>query len=72
VSAGTTAQNDRIKNFIDYNVFYNNLNAPSAISYGAHDTTGGANPYVDQTNNDYTLTSTYINTGYPQTNFPGY
>ncbi len=72
VGAGTAAQNDRVKGFIDYNVFYNNLNAPNAISYGAHDQVGGADPYVDQANNDYTLTSTYVNTGYPQTNFPGY
>ncbi len=70
---GSTAVNDRLRAFVDYNVYYNNLNAPLAISYGAHDTTGGANPYVDQTNNDYTLTSTYIATGYPaQANFPGY
>ena len=70
--AGTTAQNDRQKMFIDYNVFYNNLNAPNAISYGLNDNRTGSNPYVDQPNDDYTLTSTYINTGYPQTKFPGY
>jgi hypothetical protein len=72
MGAGTTAQNDRVKIFIDYNTFYNNLNAPNAISYGANDQIGGANPYVDQSNNDYTLTSTYVNTGFPQSKFLGY
>lgn len=72
VGAGTTAQNDRVKLLLDYNTFYNNLNSPSAVSYGPNDHTGGSNPYVDQANNDYTLTSTYVNTGYPQTKFLGY
>ena len=72
VLVGTTTPNDRVKNFIDYNVFYNNLNAPNAISYGTHDTTGGADPYVNQSLGDYTLTSTYKDAGYSQANLPGY
>ena len=53
--AGTTAQNDRVKQFIDYNVFYNNTTDVNAISYGAHDTHGGSNPYVGQSAENYTL-----------------
>jgi hypothetical protein len=55
VAAGTTAQNDRVKGFIDYNVFYNNTADTNAISYGAHDTHGGSNPYVGQGTENYSL-----------------
>lgn len=72
VSAGTTAQNDRVKMGCNNNVYYNNTADVNAISYGANDTHGGANPFVDQANDDYTLTAAYIDTGYPTTKFPGY
>lgn len=72
VGAGTLAQNNRVKCMIDYNMFYNNTTNYNAVGAGAHDVTGGANPFVDQPNGDYTLTSTYIATGYPQAKFPGY
>jgi hypothetical protein len=55
VSAGTTAQNDLVKSFVDYNVFYNNNADLNAISYGPHDTHGGSNPYVGQATENYTL-----------------
>ncbi len=63
VGAGTTDQNDRIKSLIDYQTWYNNTTDVSAISRGSHDTTGGTDPYTDQTNNDYTLVSGRWNTG---------
>jgi hypothetical protein len=55
ISAGTTAVNDRIKIFIDYNVYYNNTADVTAISLGAHSTSGGSNPYVGQSTENYTL-----------------
>lgn len=72
ISAGTTATNDKVKMGADFNVYYNNTGDVNAISYGVNDQHGGADPYVDQVNNDYTLTTTYKNTGFPQGNFPGY
>jgi hypothetical protein len=55
VDAGTAATNDRIKGFIDYNVYYNNSTDVNAISYGPHDTHGGSNPFVGQATENYTL-----------------
>lgn len=55
VDAGTTAANNQVKLFVDYNTFYNNTADLNAISYGAHDTHGGSNPYVGQATENYTL-----------------
>lgn len=55
IDAGTTAQNDRVKAFVDYNVYYNNTANYSAISAGAHDTAAGSDPYVGQSTENYTL-----------------
>lgn len=71
---------DGVRTLVDYNTFYNNASDLSGISYGPHDTSSNAsapkvnanNPFVDQPNGDYTLTSTYIATGYPQQPFLSY
>jgi hypothetical protein len=55
VDAGTTAQNNAVKGFVDFNTFYNNTTDVNAISYGPHDTHGGSNPYVGQSTENYTL-----------------
>ena len=55
VDAGTAAQNNLVQLFVDYNVYYNNAADLNAISYGPHDTHGGANPYVGQATENYTL-----------------
>ena len=55
VDAGTTAANDRTKQFIDYNPFYNNTANYNAISAGAHDTALGSDPYVGQATENYAL-----------------
>jgi len=55
VSAGTQEINYRIKNFIDYNTFYNNTAHYNAISPGAHDTVLSSNPYIGQGTENYTL-----------------
>jgi hypothetical protein len=55
ISAGTTAVNNALKQFIDYNVFYNNTSNYNAISAGAHDTALGVTPYVGSSTEDYTL-----------------
>lgn len=54
-TSGTTAANDRLKRFIDYNSFFNNTANYNAISAGAHDTALGATPYVAQSTENYTL-----------------
>ena len=41
--------------FGDYNVYYNNTTDISGGTYGPHDTHGGANPYVGQSTENYTL-----------------
>ena len=51
----TVAANDRLKTFIDYNVFYNNTANYSGISAGAHDTPASSNPYVAQSTENYSL-----------------
>jgi hypothetical protein len=40
---------------IDFNVFYNNTTDLNNLSYGPHDTHGGANPYVGQATENYAL-----------------
>lgn len=41
---------------LDYNVFYGNTtNISNSVPYGPHDTHGGANPYVNQAIENYTL-----------------
>ena len=55
VDAGSTPTNDYVKGFVDYNVFYNNTTDLNAISYGAHDTHGGSNPYVGRSTENFTL-----------------
>lgn len=68
VSAGTTAVNDAVKSFFDFNYFYNNTANYTAISAGAHDDTSNTDPlYTNQTTQDYTLQSTspVIGKGYP-------
>lgn len=64
VDAGTTAQNDRVKNFIDYNTYYNNtVGNVNTISLGAHDTATGSTPYVSESTNNWTLVSGFFNAG---------
>ena len=55
VTSGTQPNNDLLKLFIDYNVFYNNTTNYNAISAGAHDTALSTDPYVAQSTEDYTL-----------------
>lgn len=55
VNAGTTAANDRVKSYVDYNVFYNNTVNYSTISAGPHDTALGVSPYVASGTENYTL-----------------
>jgi hypothetical protein len=77
VGGGTAAPNNRVSPMHDYNTFYNNASDLSAIGYGAHDSsntgaapvTNTANPYNNQPGGDYTLTSSYVSTGFPQTAF---
>lgn len=55
-AAGTQAQVDKIKGFIDYNIFYNNAGGNyHNITAGGHDTAEGTNPYVGQSTENYTL-----------------
>ena len=70
VDAGTQAQNDRVKGFVDYNTFYNNTTDVNAISYGAHDTHGGSNPYTAESSDNFSLTSGYYGTGTAPASFP--
>lgn len=55
VGTSTAAQSDQSKLFIDYNIFYNNGADLQNISYGAHDTHGGSNPYVGQSTENFAL-----------------
>jgi hypothetical protein len=55
IDAGTAATNDVVKQFVDYNVFYNNAADTNLISYGPHDTHGGTDPYVNAATENYTL-----------------
>jgi hypothetical protein len=55
VTAGTTAANNLIKRFIDYNTFYNNTANVAGISQGAHDTLAASSPYVAQSTENYNL-----------------
>lgn len=69
-SSGTTVANDKIKSFIDYNIFYNNTTDLQNLSYGANDSHGGANPYTAQSTEDYSLSGTgYYNLGTPKVVF---
>jgi hypothetical protein len=56
--------------FFDYNTYYNNTADITGLAYGPHDTHGGANPYVAESSENYTLTSTYYGVAYPQAPFP--
>ena len=77
VDAGAQAANDMVKGFVDYNTFYGNTTDTNAISYGTHDSHGGANPYVAESTDNYTLVPAYYNAGttpsaaFPQ-NIPGW
>lgn len=55
VAAGTQAQNDRVKQLVDWNIFYNNTANYSGISAGTHDTALSVDPYVDQSTENYKL-----------------
>ncbi len=55
VDAGTTAANDRASGFVDYNTYFGNTTDTNNVSYGANDTHGGADPYVGQSTENYTL-----------------
>lgn len=66
VGAGTTAANDRVKAFVDYNTFYNNTNNYNAVSAGAHDVAAGVSPYGAGTEN-YAPTTALYGTGWPST-----
>jgi hypothetical protein len=78
--AGSSSTNALLRQFIDYNVFYNNSSDYNALAYGAHDvsnngsapTVNSADPYTNHATGDLTLTSTYVDTGFPQTAFPNH
>jgi len=80
ISAGTASVNNLLNAATDYNVFYNNTTDLSGISYGPHATSNNPsapnvntnNPYNNQSTGDYSLTSTFIDTGYPQTAYPSH
>lgn len=55
IEAGTQAQNDLVKAFVDYNIFYNNSTNYNAISAGPHDTQLAVDPYTAQSTEDYKL-----------------
>jgi Right handed beta helix region len=55
INSGTTATNDRLKAYIDYNTFYNNTANYNAISAGPHDTALGVTPYVASATENYAL-----------------
>ena len=55
---GTQAANDRIKQFMDYNGFYNNTNNHNLLSAGAHDVTITADPFVNAAGGDFSLNAT--------------
>lgn len=58
IAAGTTAENDAIAHGCDYNRFYNNTSHYSGISAGANDATLSADPYTDDSTNDFEPNST--------------
>jgi hypothetical protein len=62
-NAGTAAENDRIKQLIDYNAYYNNSSDLNGLDYGAHDQHGGTNPFPGSSTENYTLASTYVGSG---------
>lgn len=55
IGNGTAAQNTTIAELIDGNVFYGNTADLRNLNYGPHDTVLGANPYVGQATEDYSL-----------------
>lgn len=55
VGSGTTAQNNLVRMFIDYNSFYNNNSNYQNIGAGAHDTALIVTPYVASSTENYTL-----------------
>jgi parallel beta helix pectate lyase-like protein len=55
-NGNTAAQNAALSVFADYNTFFNNASGDlSNFSYGPHDIHGGANPFVGQPTENYTL-----------------
>ena len=64
IAAGTAAANDLIKNFVDYNCYYNNTSNFNAISAGAHDTQGTDPQYVSASTGDFTLGTNLKGLGY--------
>lgn len=65
VLTGTTAVNDRIKQAINFNTYYNNTADVTAISYGPNDVHGGSNPYAGQTTENYAVTVANVALGNP-------
>lgn len=63
-AAGSTALNDRLKGFIDYNNVYGNNGNYGNISAGAHDTTQDPG-YVAASSGDHTPAASEDSLGYP-------
>lgn len=76
--AGSAAQNDRLRGIIDYNAFYNNLNAaPHNLTSGnglisgsqLHDISGTDPQFTAQSTQDYSIGTNLKALGYPQSPF---
>jgi hypothetical protein len=72
VGNGSAAANALFVGMIDYNVYYGNTNDLNNLSYGAHDTHGGSDPYTGQGTQDYSLNTANITTAmaFPSATFP--
>lgn len=65
VSSGTTAVNDLVKLFLDYNTVYNNTTNYHNVSAGTHDVVAGASPFNNEAANDWTPASAIYATALP-------
>ena len=61
---GSTALNDAIKTFVDYNAYYNNTAHFGNISAGANDVIDEDPDYVDAANGDFTPQNILLKAGY--------
>lgn len=64
VTAGTTAENDSVASYVDFNAYYNNTTNYGNLSASPNDTAVSTDPYVAQSTENYTLASgglTYLN-----------
>lgn len=69
-TSGTTAANDRIKQFADWNWFYNNTSNYQNVTAGANDVALGSSPYTAAAP-DFTVDSSLFNDAAPQVNIGG-